>query len=368
MSATGPLAGLRVLEYGGIGPAPFAAMLLGDMGAEVLRIDRAGGQEWPDIPILNRNRSSLALDLKQPRHVAAALALATAADIVIEGFRPGVMERLELGPEQVHARAPGVVYGRMTGWGQTGPLAQRAGHDINYIGLAGPLAAIGRAGEAPTPPLNLLGDYAAGALYLVIGITAALVERARSGRGQVVDAAIVDGAASLMTPILGMAAAGLMTLEPGANLLGGETAPFYRCYRCRDDRFVAVGSLEGRFRALLCETLGLADGALGDLANPADWPEATARLAAIFATRTQAEWEELFAGKDACVSPVLDPDEAPSHPHLADRATFLRIDGVTQPAPAPRFSRTPGEVRWTSPAAAPRGEEIAASWGVALQL
>jgi alpha-methylacyl-CoA racemase len=364
MARGGPLAGIRVVELAGIGPAPFAAMLLADLGAEVLRIDRREGADWPDIPVLERGRARIALDLKSEDGLAAALDLIAAADVLIEGFRPGVMEKIGLGPAIVHARAPRLVYGRMTGWGQTGPLADRAGHDINYIALAGSLAAIARPGAPPSTPLNLLGDYAAGALYLVFGITSALVERERSGLGQVVDAAIVDGAASLMAPIIGMARAGIVSLDPTANVLNGSIAPFYRCYRCRDGRDVAVGPLEPRFRAQLAQILGLGEEALGGLDRPDAWPRISEELAAIFLTRDRDEWGELFSGSDACVSPVMALDEAPSHPHLAARGTYVVIDGVTQPAAAPRFSRTPAQAGGS--AQTPEAHALAKTWGVEL--
>jgi alpha-methylacyl-CoA racemase len=368
VSTAGPLAGLRVVEMSGIGPAPFAAMLLGDMGAEILRIERRGGAEWPDIPILNRNRASLALDLKSEADVERCLDLIAAADILIEGYRPGVMEKLGLGPDVVHERTPSVIYGRMTGWGQTGPLAMRAGHDINYLAVAGILSAISDEAEIPAPPLNLLGDYGAGALYFVIGLIAAVVERSRSGLGQVVDAAIVDGAASLMAPILGMAKAGIIDLRPGENILNGSAAPFYRCYRCRDGGYLAVGPLEARFRLELCAALNLPPDSLGDLDNPADWPAAVKLLSSTFETRTVEEWMPLFESYDACVTHVTSLADAPAHPHLGSRDTYVSPQGVPQPAPAPRFSRTPGSIRWASPADAPSGEVVAAAWGVPLSL
>ena len=357
----GPLSDVRIVEFGAIGPAPFACMLLGDLGAEIVRIDRVGGGEWPEIPVLNRNRAVLELDLKDGENRAYCLEAIAAADVLVEGFRPGVMEKLGLGPDVVHARAPQVIYGRMTGWGQDGPLAHSAGHDINYLALAGALSLLGGPGGHPAPPLNLLGDYAAGALYLVMGILAALHERGRSGLGQVIDAAIVDGTASLLAPIIGMAAAKIVDLDPSRNFLSGFSAPFYRTYRCADGAFLAVGPLEERFRKEMCRILDVAD--LGTL-DPQGWPADTGLLADIFASRTRDEWAAAFEGTDACVTPVLSLSEAPYAPHLEARSSYVDGGEILQPAPAPRFSRTPGEIRWSDPARAPGGVAQLESWGV----
>lgn len=349
--AAGPLKGLRLVEFAGIGPAPFAVMLLADLGVEVIRIDRAGA-EWPEVPIVSRGRAKMMLDLKHEEDAACARDLVAAADILVEGFRPGVMERLGLGPDEMMRRNPRLVYGRMTGWGQTGSLAQEAGHDINYIGLTGMLASLGRDGAPPVAPLNLLGDYGAGGLYLALGILAAVYERERSGTGQVIDAAIVDGAASLFAPILGMIAAGLLPRNPAEGMLAGGHS-FYRTYACADGRFLAVGALEPRFRACVADVIGVEAGALGDLSQ-------AARIEAVFASRTRDEWLSAFAGTDCCVSPVLDPGDAVAHPHLAERGVFVGEGAGIEPAPAPRFSRTPGAIQ-------PDGDAVRRleAWGVA---
>jgi alpha-methylacyl-CoA racemase len=352
--AGGPLQGLRVLELASIGPGPMAAMLLADLGAEVLRVDRTeasglGVPMEPRFDIAGRGRRSVALDLKAPAGRDVVLRLADRADVLIEGFRPGVAERLGLGPEDCHARNPGLVYGRMTGWGQDGPMAPRAGHDINYIALAGVLGAIGPAGEPPVPPLNLVGDYGGGALYLAFGVLAALIERQRSGRGQVVDAAMVDGAASLTTIFHGLRAAGQWDGARGGNLLDGG-APFYASYTCADGGFVAVGALEPKFFAELIEGLGLDAGWCARQYDRRHWPALHRALAAAFAARPRAHWAAHFADRDACVAPVLSLDEAPRHPHAQARRGFIEVDGVVQPAPAPRFSRTPAATPRPNPA------------------
>jgi alpha-methylacyl-CoA racemase len=353
----GPLDGVRVLEFAGIGPAPFCAMLLADLGADVVRVERAEDADFfaRADPVTARGRSSLALDLKSSDAVALALAALERADVLVEGFRPGVMERLGLGPDVALRRNPRLIYGRMTGWGQTGPLAHTAGHDIDYIALTGALAAIGPANGPPAPPLNLVGDFGGGALYLALGIAAALYERERSGAGQVIDAAVVDGTASLMALFHGLTAKGLLSLERGRRLLGGD-APNYRCYECADGRYVAVGALEPKFFALLLERLNVVANAEDD------WETTSQTLAAAFKRKTRDEWAAFFDGTDACVAPVLALDEAPSHPHLRDRGVYVELDGVVQPAPAPRFSRTPGEAR---PAAANEGgRDALRRWGV----
>jgi len=340
--AQGPLAGLRVIEFTSIGPGPHAAMLLADLGADVLRIDRAGGNGWPN-PIVDRGRAAKAVDIRSEAGRDWCRAAAAHADVLIEGFRPGVMERLGLGPDVLCAANPRLVYGRMTGWGQEGPLARSAGHDINYIALSGALAAMGRPGEPAAVPLNLVGDFGGGSMFLVFGLLAALWERGRSGRGQVVDAAIIDGVASLMTMFTGLVPTGRISLDRADNLLGGA-APFYRCYLCADGREVSVGPLEPPFFAAMMAALGL--GALaGAQYDTARWGELTGALAATFASQPQEHWASLFAGSDACVAPVLSAAEAPGHPHHLARATFVEAAGLVQAAPAPRFSRTGGAIR-----------------------
>ncbi|MBV8661584.1 MAG: CoA transferase [Hyphomicrobiales bacterium] len=340
---SGPLAGLRIVEFAGIGPGPFAAMLLADMGADVVRLDRPSGSDPYSRNVIARGRPRVAADLKDPLEIERVLGLLDSADALIEGFRPGVMERLGLGPDVVLARNPRLVYGRMTGWGQSGPLAQAAGHDINYIAVTGALAAIGD-DDGPVPPLNLVGDYGGGSLYLVAGLLAALLSAARTGEGQVVDCAIADGAASLMAMFSELSSQGRWSDRRGANLLDGG-APFYRAYACADGRHIALGALEPQFYALFRKLVGLADDPDFDRRDdPAVWPQLRAKLAALFLTRTREEWSRLLEGTDACFAPVLTLAEAPDHPHLAARGTFVTIDGVTQPAPAPRFSRTPSAI------------------------
>ncbi|MFI1963035.1 CaiB/BaiF CoA transferase family protein [Streptomyces pathocidini] len=363
----GPLAGVRVVELAGIGPGPFAAMLLADLGADVVRVDRPGGAGLnidPDYDVSNRNKRSVLLDLKSSDGPAAVLDLAERADILIEGYRPGVAERLGVGPEDCLGRNPRLVYGRMTGWGQEGPLADRAGHDIAYIAVTGALGMIGRPGEPPAIPANVLGDYAGGSLYLVIGVLAALQHARATGEGQVVDAAIVDGTAHLTAMIHGMMAAGGWQDRRGANLLDGG-CPFYGTYETADGEFMAVGALEQRFYGEFVQLLGIADAAPArkDFGR---WGELRAAVAARFKTRTREEWTAVFQDSDACVAPVLSLREAPGHPHLAARATFTEHSGITQPSPAPRFSATPGALR--RPPAKPGADaaEIARDWGVPL--
>ena len=358
---SGPLAGIKVLELAGIGPGPMCAMLLADLGATVLRIDRPDpGESGIARPLkynlLLRGRRSLALDLKRPEARDLALRLVEQADALIEGFRPGVMERLGLGPEVCLARNPGLVYGRMTGWGQQGPLAQSAGHDLNYIALTGALDAIGRAGQPPTPPHNLLGDYAGGSLYLAVGILSAIISRRASGRGQVVDAAIVDGTAHLMTSVHGLHAAGMLSGERGTNLLDSG-APFYDCYECADGRWVSVAPIEGRFHAEMLRRIGIDGADFPPQSDRARWPEARERFAAVFRTRTRDEWCALLEGTDSCFAPVLTMEEAARHPHMAARGTYVEVDGVVQPAPAPRFSGTVPDV--PTPPQAPADAETA---------
>ncbi|WP_351230805.1 CaiB/BaiF CoA-transferase family protein [Streptomyces sp. NPDC002133] len=363
---SGPLAGVRVVELAGIGPGPFAAMLLADLGADVVRIDRPGGAGLaidPAYDLTNRSKRSVLVDLKADGGPEQVLDLVERADVLIEGYRPGVAERLGIGPKECHARNPRLVYGRMTGWGQEGPLAQRAGHDIAYIAVTGTLGMIGKPDEPPAVPANLVGDYAGGSLYLVIGVLAALQHaRTPGGTGQVVDAAIVDGAAHLATMIHGMMAAGGWQDRRGANLLDGG-CPFYGNYETADGQYMAVGPLEQQFYNEFVELLGITDEAPArkDFAR---WGELRRVVADRFRTKTREEWTAVFEGSDACVAPVLSLREAPSHPHLAARSTFVHHGGITQPAPAPRFSETPGSVR--RPPAQPGAdtEEVARDWDV----
>ncbi|NEE12211.1 CoA transferase [Streptomyces sp. SID7499] len=346
----GPLTGVRVVELAGIGPGPFAAMLLADLGADVVRVDRPGGPGLaidPAYDVTNRNKRSVVVDLKAPDGPDRVLDLVARADVLVEGYRPGVAERLGVGPGDCHARNPRLVYGRMTGWGQDGPLAQRAGHDIAYIAPTGALGMIGRPDEPPAVPANLLGDYAGGSLYLVVGVLAALHHARASGTGQVVDAAIVDGTAHLATMIHGMLAAGGWQDRRGANLLDGG-CPYYGTYETADGRYMAVGALEPQFYAEFLALLGVEDqdGARKDVTR---WSGLREQVATRFKSRTRDEWTAVFDGSDACVAPVLSLREAPHHPHLAARGTFTDHGGITQPAPAPRFSATPTSVR-TGPA------------------
>ena len=365
---SGPLTGVRVVELAGIGPGPFAAMLLADLGADVIRIDRPGASALPvpmppEADILRRGRPSVALDLKHPDGVAALLALVERADVLIEGYRPGVAERLGLGPDECLARNPRLVYGRMTGWGQDGPLAQRAGHDSGYIAITGALAAIGRAGGPPQLPLNLVGDFGGGGMYLVVGILAALLEARVSGMGQVVDAAIVDGTAHLSSMIVGMVSGGAWSSERGTNFLDSGV-PFYDVYETKDGGWMAVGPLEQPFYDELLLRLGLTEVAPNRL-DPSEWPALRALLTETFLARTRDEWAECFFDSDACVAPILSFQEAPQHPHLKARGTYVDHEGLIQPAPAPRFSRTPGAL--TTPPPQPGSDTRAAltAWGLA---
>jgi alpha-methylacyl-CoA racemase len=337
----GPLHGVKVIEFAGIGPGPFCAMLLSDMGAEVVRIDRKGGRGANKFDITSRGRRSIALDLKNPDAVKTAITLISQADALLEGFRPGVMEKLGLGPDVALKANPKLVYGRMTGWGQTGPLSQAAGHDINYIALTGALHAIGRKGETPVPPLNLVGDFGGGALYLAFGMACALFEARGSGKGQVVDCAMTDGAASLMSMFYGFKAMGMWSDNKGENLLDGG-AHFYDTYETSDGKWVSIGSIEPQFYALLLEKTGLAgDTSFSQQMNPAMWDDLKERLTALFLTKTRDEWCDLMDGTDICFAPVLSLTEAPQHPHNVARGTFVEDGGIIQPAPAPRFSATP---------------------------
>lgn len=339
----GPLAGLRVVELGGIGPGPHAAMVLADLGAEVVRVDRPADEDGAARgrrDQLLRNRRSVTADLKDPDHLARVQDLVTRADVLLEGFRPGVTERLGLGPEEMLARNPRLVYGRMTGWGQDGPFADAVGHDLNYIGVTGALGAIARPGQPPTVPLNLVGDYGGGSMLLLVGVLAALWERERSGCGQVVDAAMVDGASLLVQAFWSLRGRGEWHEAPASNVVDGG-APFYDVYRCGDGLDVAVGALEGPFYAALLRGLDISDEELPPQYDRASWPRTKARFTELFAARSRAEWLEVFDGTDACVTPVLGFDEAGRHPHLMGRGTLIEVDGVVQAAPAPRFSRTP---------------------------
>lgn len=373
----GPLAGIRIIEMVGLGPCPFAAMMLADMGAEVIRIDRKGAPgavtatatAFPELgtrfDVMARGRRSLALDLKQTAARDLVLALVDKADAVLEGFRPGVMERLGLGPDACRARNGALVYGRITGWGQDGPLAQAAGHDINYLALTGMLHAMGRKDGPPAPPLNLVADFGGGAMMLAFGMVCALLEARRSGQGQVVDAAMTDGAALLGAMMYGFRAYGSWSDTREANLLDGG-APFYDSYACADGKFVTIGAIEPQFYALLLDKAGIADaGFEAQMAqmDRARWPELKARFGALFAQRTRQEWCALLEGSDACFAPVLDMEEAPRHPHNAARATFVEIGGVVQPGPAPRFSRTAPAVERPPAAPGEHSGEILRDWG-----
>lgn len=359
----GPLNGIRVLEFAGLGPGPFCAMLLSDLGADVVRIDRPGGRMFP-FDLTARGRALVALDLKRPEGVEEALTLIARADALIEGFRPGVMERLGLGPEPALARNPRLIYGRMTGWGQTGPLSAAAGHDLNYVALSGALHAMGRASGPPAPPLNLVGDFGGGALYLAFGICAALLEAQRSGRGQVIDCAMTDGVASLATMFYGMRSAGLWNDARDANLLDGG-APFYDCYACACGGYVAIGALEPQFYALLLEKLGLtaAPEFAGAQHDRSQWALRKQMLAEIFLGQPRAHWCALMEGSDICFAPVLTWAEAPAHPHNQARGSFVEIAGTVQPNVAPRFSRTPGAVQGPPPQAAVSLAEALKGWG-----
>jgi alpha-methylacyl-CoA racemase len=364
----GPLQGIRILEIAGIGPGPFAAMVLSDLGAEVLRIDRAqavrgGDPDRPPLDILNRGRRSIGVDLKNPDGVQTVLKLVETADALIEGFRPGVAERLGIGPDDCLARNPRLVYGRMTGWGQDGPLAHAAGHDINYIALAGALEPIGRAGEAPVPPLNLVGDFGGGGMLLALGVVAALLESSKSGQGQVVDAAMVDGAATLMSMFHGMKAMGFWTEERGTNLLD-TGAHFYDVFECADGKYVSIGSIEPQFYAELLRLTGLeGDEELKAQMNRGQWPQLKEKLATTFRSKTRDEWCSIMEGSDVCFAPVLSLSEAPQHPHNVARGTFTELAGVVQPAPSPRFSRTPGEISRPPSHPGQHTDEALGDWG-----
>jgi alpha-methylacyl-CoA racemase len=351
----GPLAGLRVLEFTGIGPGPHCAMLLADLGADVLRIDRPGGNGWPN-PIVDRGRYVMTADVRTESGRELCLAAADKADVLIEGMRPGVMERLGLGPEVMSERNPRLVYARMTGWGQTGPLAQAAGHDINYIALTGALAAIGPSTGPSVPPLNLLGDFGGGSMLLAFGIMAALWERRTSGKGQVVDCAIVDGVASMMTMFAGLVPSGAVSLDRGRRMLGGD-APFYRCYACADGLEIAVGALEPKFYCELMDRIGGPAACNDRQYDEGNWAERSTLLAMLFATKTRDEWCGILEGTDACFAPVLTLEESISHQHMRARETYTEANGLLQAAPVPRFSRTPGKIGKSA-----SGAELLRSW------
>jgi alpha-methylacyl-CoA racemase len=368
----GPLSGLKIVEVAGIGPAPYAAMMLSDMGADVIRVDRlensnGGDPKAPPSDIFNRGRRSIALNLKSAGGLKTLLDLIGQADAVMEGFRPGVAERLGFGPEVCQEINPKLVYGRMTGWGQDGPYALTAGHDINYIALAGVLAHLGREGEKPTPPINLVGDFGGGGMLLAFGLVCALLEAGRSGQGQVVDAAMVDGSASLMTMVWGFKAMGMWSDNRGTNLLDTATH-FYDTYECADGNFVSIGSIEPQFYAELLKHTNL-EQVYVDLGEPmptqmdkAKWPEMKAHLAAIFVTKSRDEWSALLEGTDICFAPVLTMDEAAQHPHNVHRKTFVEVAGITQPAPSPRFDRTPGEIQRPPSHPGQHTDEILSEW------
>jgi alpha-methylacyl-CoA racemase len=357
----GPLSDVKVLEFAGIGPGPFCGMLLSDLGADVVRIDRKGAGRGAATDITSRGRRSVALDLKSPAAVEACLKLMERADAVFEGFRPGVMERLGLGPDVALGRNPRLVYGRMTGWGQTGPLSKAAGHDMNYIAISGALGAIGTA-DKPIPPLNLVGDFGGGALYLAFGLLAGVIHARASGQGQVIDCAMTDGTASLMAMFYGFKASGMWREGRRTNLLDGG-AHFYDTYQCGDGRWISIGSIEPQFYALLLEKTGISDPDFKQQMNREAWPSLRERLAKVFATKTRDEWCEIMDATDVCFAPVLDLDEAPRHPHNVARNTFVEVAGVTQPAPAPRFSATPGVIAGPPPAIGAHNAEALGDWG-----
>ncbi|MEO8813211.1 MAG: CaiB/BaiF CoA-transferase family protein [Caulobacteraceae bacterium] len=358
----GPLSGLRVLEFAGIGPGPFCGMLLADLGADVVRIDRKGsGRGGSPADVTARGRRSVAMDLKSPAAVEACLRLASRADALFEGFRPGVMERLGLGPDVALERNPKLVYGRMTGWGQTGPYAHAAGHDMNYIAISGALDAIGTS-DKPIPPLNLVGDFGGGALYLAFGLLAGVIHARATGEGQVIDCAMSDGAASLMAMFYGMKASGMWIEGRRLNLLDGG-AHFYDTYRCADGKWISIASIEPQFYALLLEKTGASEPDFKQQMSRGDWPALRERLAGLIGAKSQAEWCSIMEGTDVCFAPVLTMDEAPRHAHNAARQTFVEVAGVTQPAPAPRFSATPGEIAGPPPVIGANSADALGDWG-----
>ena len=359
----GPLTGIKVIEMAAIGPVPFCAMMLSDMGAEVIRIDRLSQKgSGSSANVLYRGRKSVAFDLKNSIALDSTLRLSDQADVILEGFRPGVMERLGLGPEICLERNPKLIYGRMTGWGQSGPLSHAAGHDINYISIAGALGSMGYADRPPAPPLNLIGDFGGGAMYLLAGILAAIVERNSSGKGQVVDAAMTDGTASLLSPFYGLMAMGMWSTERYSNRLDGG-AFYYGSYECSDGKYISLGSLEPQFYALLLEKCGITDETFKEQSDQEAWPIKREKMEALFKTKTQQEWCGILEGTDVCFAPVLNLKEAPNHPHNKTRQTFVKVQGVTQPAPAPRFSRTQGKIQSPAALTGENTEEVLSDWG-----
>jgi alpha-methylacyl-CoA racemase len=361
------LQGVKIIELAGIGPGPFAGMMLSDMGADIVRVDRAqqvnpASFDRPNLEPLYRGRRSIGVDLKKPEGVETVLRLVERADALIEGYRPGVTERLGLGPDDCLARNARLVYGRMTGWGQDGPMAQAAGHDINYIGLAGALAHFGRAGGQPTPPINLVGDFGGGGMLMAFGVVCGIVEAQRSGKGQVIDVAMVDGSALLMTMMWGFAKIGFWNEQLGVNVLD-TGAPFYDTYETADGKFIALGALEGQFYAELIQRLGLDDVDVAAQMDRTGWDALRARFTALFKTKTRAEWDEILRGSDACYAPVLTMSEAANDEHIKARSTIIERDGVAQPAPAPRFSRTAPEIERSSPWPGQHTDEALADWG-----
>ena len=362
--AQGPLNGVKIVEFAGIGPGPFCGMLLSDMGADVIKIDRAGAESDANPKdVSGRGRRSIALNLKDSGDVETALKLIEKADALIEGFRPGVMERLGLGPDAALARNPNLIYGRMTGWGQTGTLAHAAGHDMNYIALTGALQAMGRRNEKPPIPLNLIGDFGGGAMYLAFGILAGIVNVKNGGEGQVIDCAMTDGAASLATMFHGFRALGVWSEERENNLLDGG-AHFYDSYECRDGKYVSIGSIEPQFYQLLLEKTGVDQSEFKDQMDRSKWPELKAKLASVFKSKTRDEWSKIMEGTDVCFAPILTFDEAIEHPHNKARETFVEVEGVAQPAPAPRFSKTPGAIQSVSPGRGQHTDEILSDWDI----
>ncbi|MBW2677315.1 MAG: CoA transferase [Deltaproteobacteria bacterium] len=363
----GPLEGVKIIEVGGIGPGPFCGMMLSDMGADIVRIERKGGLSLsePKYDILTRNRRSVFIDLRKPQGVATALKIIEQVDALQEGFRPGVMEKLGLGPDVCLKRNPKLVYGRMTGWGQEGPLAKAAGHDINYISMSGALHAIGRKGEKPVPPLNLVGDFGGGGMMLAFGMVCALFESQKTGQGQVVDAAMVDGSAALMSIIYGLKAAGLWMDRCGINLLDSG-AHFYDTYETADGKYISIGSIEPQFYALLLELAEIEDPEFENQLDFTRWPDLKIKLEALFKTKTRDAWCAIMEGTDICFAPVLSLDEAPEHPHNQARKTFVEMEGVLQPAPAPRFSRTPPEIKTAPPVPGQDTQRVLEDFGLTL--
>ncbi len=359
----GPLNGVKIIEIAGIGPGPFCAMMLSDLGADIVRVDRKSAEgAGTKFDILNRGRRSIAVDLKHPEGIETVLKLVEGADALIEGFRPGVMERLGLGPDMCLKRNPKLVFGRMTGWGQDGPMAHAAGHDINYISLSGVLSAIGRPGEPPVPPLNLVGDFGGGGMMLALGVVCALLETKTSGKGQIIDAAMTDGSAALMSIIFGLKGMGVWTNDKGTNFLDGG-AHFYDAYECKDGKYVSIGSIEPQFYALLLEKCEITDPQFQNQMDQDAWPELKTKVATIFKSKTRDEWCAIMEGTDICFAPILNFDEAPEHPHNKARGTFIEVDGVVQSAPTPRFSRTQNATPSGPPTAGQHTDDILADYG-----